>query len=395
MAEDTGAVTGAPEPVHGWRERLRAIVVPLLAVLTALFVGGLVIVFSDPDLLQRWAGFFRNPVATLQESWAAVYEAYAALFRGALGSRSAISETLVTMSPLIFAGLSVAVGFRAGLFNIGAEGQITIGALVGALAGFSFTALPGPLHLVAMIVAAFLGGAAWGAIPGILKAKTGAHEVITTIMLNFIASSFALWALSTSLFRQAHRTDPISRPVVPEFPHLFGEGLRAHAGLLLALAVAAAIAWLLNRTTVGFSFRAVGANPNASRAAGMSPTRITVSVMSLAGGLAGLAAANQLGSVSPSVTPGFASGLGFDAIALALLGRARPGGVVAAAVLFGVLRAGSRSMQAATQTPIDIIVVIQALVIAFVAAPALIRAIYRIRARRVAGPEAFTKGWAG
>jgi ABC-type uncharacterized transport system permease subunit len=163
----------------------------------------------------------------------------------------------------------------------------------------------------------------------------------------------------------------------------------------VALGVAALMAWLLNRTTVGFEFRAVGANPSAARAAGMNPARTTVMAMTLAGGLAGLGGANQLASVTPSLIPGFAAGLGFDAIALALLGRARPGGVVAAAFLFGMLRAGGRSMQAITQTPIDIIVIIQALVIAFVAAPALVRAIYRFRARQVAGPEAFTKGWAG
>jgi general nucleoside transport system permease protein len=404
-------VTGAI--VTTQRAGLRqALLVPLLAVFTALLVGALVIVFSDEPALTRWASFFRNPIGALEASWTAVREAYYALFTGALGSPSEVarslasgdierirgalfplSETIVTATPLIFVGLSVAVGFRAGLFNIGAEGQMNVGAIVGSLAGFTLTSLPGPIHLVVMILASLAGGMAWGAIPGFLKAKTGAHEVITTIMLNFIAVSLALYLLSTDLFTK--RAEPIARPVQVAFPHLFGSSLRVHFGIFVALAVAALMAWLLNRTTIGFEFRAVGANPDAARAAGMNPTRTTIAVMTLAGGLAGLAGANQLASVTPSLIPGFASGLGFDGIAVALLGRARPAGVVAAAFLFGILRAGGRTMQATVQVPIDIIVVIQALVIAFVAAPALVRAIYRIRATRVAGPEAFAKGWGG
>lgn len=393
----------------GWRQ---AVLVPALAVVTALAVGALVIVFTDEDVLKEWASFFRSPGEALSASWSAVREAYYALFAGALGSptgiaravgsgelnqiRSALfplSETIVAATPLIFVGLSVAVGFRAGLFNIGAEGQMNAGAIVASAVGFTMTWLPGPIHLVVMILSGFVGGAVWGAVPGFLKAKTGAHEVITTIMLNFVAVSLGLYLIQTDLYRQ--QAEPIARPVQVGFPHLFGASLRLHMGIFVALAIAALVAWLLNRTTIGFEFRAVGANPSAARAAGMNPARTTVVVMTLAGGLAGLAGANQLASVTPSLIPGFAAGLGFDAIALALLGRARAGGVVAAAFLFGMLRAGGRSMQAITQTPIDIIVIIQALVIAFVAAPALVRAIYRIRARQVAGPEAFTKGWAG
>lgn len=393
----------------GWRDSL---LVPFLAVVTALVIGGLVIVFTDEDALREWAGSFRDPGEALSASWRVVSESYYALFTGAFGSPSGIgrafvsgdldqirgalyplSETIVAATPLVFVGLSVALGFRAGLFNIGAEGQMNMGAVVAAAVGFSMGYLPGPLHLVLMIAAGFAGGAVWGAIPGFLKARTGAHEVITTIMLNFVAVSLGLYLLTTDFYRQ--QAEPIARPVEVAFPHLFGANLRVHAGIFVAIGVAAAVAWLLNRTTIGFEFRAVGANPDAARAAGMSPTRTVVAVMALAGGLAGLAGTNQLASVTPSLIPGFASGLGFDAIALALLGRARPAGVVLAAFLFGSLRAGGRTMQAVTQTPIDIIVVIQALVIAFVAAPALVRAIYRIRARRVAGPDAFAKGWGG
>ena len=385
---------------------------PFLAVIAALVVGALLIVFTDEDALKEWAGFFRDPIGALSASWSALSESYSALFAGAFGHPTEIasaigsgsldeiqsalgpfSETVVTATPLIFVGLSVAVGFRAGLFNIGAEGQMNVGAIVAAAAGFSFTWLPGPVHLVVMVLAGFAGGALWGAIPGFLKAKTGAHEVITTIMLNFVAVSLGLYLLSTEFYRQ--QAEPIAKPVEPRFPHLLGTDLRIHLGILVALLVAFGVAWLLNRTTIGFEFRAVGFNPNASRAAGMNPTAITVTVMTLAGGLSGLAGANQLASVTPSLIPGFAAGLGFDGIAVALLAGARPAGVVAAAFLFGALRSGGRSMQVVTQTPIDINVVIQALVIAFVAAPALVRAMFRMKAAKKVDAGTFAKGWGG
>jgi ABC-type uncharacterized transport system permease subunit len=390
----------------------QAVLLPLFAIFTALVIGGLVIIFTNEEALNEWKSFFRNPGDALSVSWRVVSDAYYALFSGALGSPSQLvraigsgeidqirgalfplSESIVTATPLIFVGLSVALGFRAGLFNIGAEGQMNAGAIVAAAVGISFAGLPGPIHLVFMVIAGLLGGALWGAIPGFLKAKTGAHEVITTIMLNFVAVSLVLYVLSIAPYKQ--QAEPISKPVRVAFPHLFGPNLRVHVGILVALGVAALVGWLLNRTTIGFEFRAVGANPSAARAAGMSPTRTIIVVMTMAGGLAGLAAANQLAGVTPSLIPGFASGLGFEAIALALLGRGTPLGVVLSAFLFGMLRAGGRTMQSVTQTPIDIIVVIQALVIAFVAAPALVRAIYRIKARRVAGPQAFAKGWGG
>jgi ABC-type uncharacterized transport system permease subunit len=411
--EPIGPIQGLIPETGRWSFR-RSLMVPMLAIVTALSIGAIIIIVSNSEALAAWSSFFADPLGALRLSGRAVADAYRALFTGALGNPRLIvhairggdlhrvaltfyplSETVVTATPLIFAGLSVALGFRAGLFNIGAEGQITMGALVGVVAGFSFAGLPGPVHLALIVIAGFVGGAAWGAIPGILKAKTGAHEVITTIMLNFVALQLTDYALSKQFFRPAGTTNPISKPVTASFPHLFGSSLRMNVGILLALATAFAVAWLLNRTTVGFEFRAVGANPPAARTAGMSPARTYVLVMALAGGLAGLAAATQLASVSPSLERGFSSGIGFDAIALALLGRATPGGVVAASFLFAVLRVGARSMQAATDIPVDLITVIQALVIVFVAAPALVRAIYRIRARPVIGQEVFTKGWSG
>ena len=423
MADPTAATTAAPEPERavapiggkqpGERERwYRTLLLPLLAFLSALVVGAVLIIFTNDEALYAWARFFRHPMTALSASWTAVREAYYALFAGAFGSPSTIaraigsgelaqiqsalypiSETIVTATPLILVGLSVSLGFRAGLFNIGAEGQMNIGALVASAAGFSLTWIPAPLHVVVVLLAGAIGGALWGSIPGVLKAKTGAHEVITTIMLNFVAVSLVLYLLSTTFYRQ--QAEPIAKPVDVAFPHLFGSSLRMHLGIVEAIAIAIGVAWLLNRTTVGFEFRAVGSNPDAARAAGMNPTSTTILAMTMAGGLSGVAGANQLLSVTPSLLPGFASGLGFDGIAIALLGRATSSGVVLAAFLFGALRAGGRSMQAATQTPIEIIVVIQAAVIAFVAAPAFVRALFRIRERRVVGSETFAKGWGG
>lgn len=380
--------------------RVDRYLIPALAVLLALAAGALVIVFSDADLLNSWTGFLNHPGLTLRLSWDAIYESYKALFQGAIGSPAKIvssigsgnleeieaafrplSETIVVTTPLIFAGLAVAIGFQAGLFNIGAEGQITVGAMAAALVGFSMTGWPGPIIIVAIVLAGFVGGAIWGAIPGVLKAKTGAHEVITTIMLNFVAFRFLDYVLAADLYQRADRDDPISKPVLAAFPRLVGGELRVHWGFVLAIVVAAGVAFLLNRTTTGFEFRAVGLNPDAARAAGINPTTIYMVVMGVAGGLAGLVGANQLLSTGPSLTPGFSSGFGFDAIALAMLGRSKPAGVVAAAFMFGILRAGSRAMQAATQTPVDIVVVIQALVIVFIAAPAIVRGIFRIKTR--------------
>ncbi|MFN2589878.1 MAG: ABC transporter permease [Actinomycetota bacterium] len=406
-----GSILAADVATPAWARWRETVLVPLLAIIAALGVGALVIIFTNDEAIGEWKGFFRDPVEALSVSWRVVRDAYYALFSGALGSpsrlarafgsgeiadiRSALfplSETIVTATPLIFVGLSVAVGFRSGLFNVGAEGQMNAGAMAASFVGFSLD-LPGPVHLALVVMAGLAGGAVWGAIPGVLKAKTGAHEVITTIMLNFVAVSLTLYLLGTSVYRQ--QAEPVSKPVKVAFPHVFGTDLRVHIGILVGIAAAVLVAWVVNRTTIGFEFRAVGANPEAARAAGMSPGRTTVVVMTSAGALAGLAGANQLASVTPSLTPGFASGLGFEAIALALLARGSAFGVVLSALLFGALRVGGRAMQSVTQTPIDIIVVIQALVIAFVAAPALVRAIFRTRARGAAGAQTFAKGWGG
>ena len=354
-----------------------AALIPALAVLTALIIGVVIIMLTG-------------------SSFGDAMTAYWALLQGSVGSLKAISETLTAATPLILAGLSVAIAFRAGLFNIGTEGQLLMGGMFAVWAGFTFTGLPFYVHIPLALLAGVLGGAIWGFIPGFLKAKTGAHEVITTIMLNYIALRLVDFLLKTEIFQREGRNDPVSKTVEAsaQLPLLLGwinPGLRVHLGLIVAIAAAAFVHWLLFRTTTGFEFRAVGANPKAARYAGMSITKTYVLVMVIGGALAGLAGAGQVLGVLDRATPGFSSGLGFDAIAVALLGRSNPWGVVAAAVLFGGLSAGGQQMQVSADVGIDLISVIQALIIIFVAAPALISAIYRLKAP--AASTQISKGW--
>lgn len=399
-AEPAGPDGGGREPgpaatlVEWLRALVNALTVPVLALVTAVVLGGLVIAFSDPDTLEEWGSFFNDPLGALEASWTVAYDSYRALWRGSLGSSSGVGRTLVEATPLALAGLSVAFAFRAGLFNIGAAGQIVIGATCAGWVGFTFD-LPAAIHLPLAVVAGFLGGAAWGSIAGILKARTGAHEVITTIMLNYISYRLLDLALRSDAFQPAGREDLISKPVrdSARLPEVSLGEITVHAGLFVALAAALGVWWLLERSTLGFQLRSVGANPHAAAYAGMSVAVMYVVAMFVAGGLAGLAGtANILGRPSFSLTGGYYAFIGFDAIAVALLGRANPAGVLAAAGLFGVLRAGSTSMQAATSTPVDIIVVIQALIILFVAAPALVRSLYRIKAGRGTSQN-FTTSW--
>jgi simple sugar transport system permease protein len=368
----------------------QSVLVTFLAFVTALLVGALLIAFTDTNVLSQWSYVFSDPGSALSATWHSVYVAYSALFTGAFGSKYALSETLTQATPLIFTGLAVGVAFKAGLFNIGAEGQLLLGGLAAAAVAFSFPGLPAVVYLPFALLAGAVGGAIWGFIPGFLRAKTGAHEVITTIMLNFVATFLFGYMLRGTFFRRAGRTDQISKIVYPaaRLPHLAGSNLRIHSGIIIALVVAAWVWWLLNRSTKGFEIRAVGLNPDGARTAGISVAGTWIFVMILG-------AASQLLGLQYSLAPGFSANLGFDAIALALLGRANPGGIVAAAILFGALRAGAIQMQAVTSIPTEIAVVIQALIIIFVAAPALVRAVYRIKARPVAGPQVLAKGWGG
>lgn len=383
------------------------IVLTFLALVLAGIIGAVLIAIGDPGTRAASQYFFAAPLDTFTSAARAVGSAYAALFEGAVvdpsslssGSMTAIlgpmSETLVNATPLILGGLSVALAFRAGLFNIGGQGQIIIGAVCAGYVGFAWD-LPVVLHLLAALIAGTLGGAVWGGVAGWLKARTGAHEVITTIMLNYIAFNLLAFLLGLRGFQAPPFGQAISNQVDgnARLPRLLGADLRVHAGLLIALAAAVGCWWLLDRSTLGFRLRAVGANQNAARTAGMHVQRSYISVMVIAGALCGLAGCAQILGTNPAVTQDIDAGIGFDAITVALLGRAKPGGTVWAGLLFGALRAGGVTMLSATGTPVDLVQVVQALIVMFIAAPALVQAVFRVRTSGGVG-EVLAKGWNG
>ncbi len=394
-----------------WRQTL---FIPLLAIITALILSGILIVATDLEVINAFASS-RKLVVGLRAAWKSISVAYAALFEGSLGNPATIvaalrawmagdpsllptafyplTESLVTTTPYILVGLAVALSFRAGLFNIGAEGQYFMGGLFSVFVGYSLKGLPAFVHLPLTILAGIVGGGLWGAIPGFLKATTGAHEVINTIMMNYIAFALSDWLLNGPMKRPGGYR-PISPEIQPSamLPSLFPSPMRFHAGFFVALACAALVYGLLFKTTTGFELRTVGANPRGARYAGINLTRNFVLAMFLSGGLAGLAAANEIMGLIHYMPNAFSAGYGFDSIALALLGRSHPVGVVLAALLFGTLRAGATRMQSVAQIPLDIISILQAMIIIFIAAPEIIRALYRLRGEREAG-ELFTRGW--
>ena len=363
-----------------------------LAFVAAFGVGAIFLALSDARTLEAFADG-GGIGAGLAAAGRAVSRAYAALLTGSLGSPGAISETLVAATVLILTGLAVTMPLRAGLFNIGGEGQVIAGGLAGGFVGFAVEGLPMVLHLPLAILAAVVAGGLIGWVPGALKARTGAHEVISTIMLNNTMTFVLIWLLTTSLFQVPGRSDPISQNVLDtaRLPRPF-EGLRVDAGIVVALVVALLVLWLLDRSTVGFELNAVGANPSAATAAGMDVAGVTVRGMTFAGLAGGLAGGALILGVQGRITPGFSSGLGFDGITVALLGRGTVGGTVAAGLLLGALKAGGRAMQARSGTSLDLVVVIQALIIVFVAAPGLVRAIFRVRAEG-GGTTNISQGW--
>ncbi len=358
------------------------------AFVLAFLVGALLMVFSDPDVSSKWAYFFSRPSDALSASWDKVSSAYGALLKGSLGSWKAFTDTTASAAPLICGGLGLAVAFRSGLFNIGAQGQAIWGAIAAAWVGFHFTGLPMLVHLPIAIVAGLLAGAIWGGIAGWLRAATGAHEVIVTIMLNYVASLTLAWLLGTHYFLRPGRSDPIAPEVqwTATFPRV--EGGQLHLGFFLALLAAVAVWWVMERSSIGFRLRAVGANPHAAATAGMSVSRSTVVAMLISGGLAGLAGVQaalgpgDFGLPTP-LSAGLVGSIGFDAITVALLGRSKPGGVVLAGLLFGALHAGGLAMQSQAGTPLTLTTVLQALIVMFVAAPRLVRTLVPfLKARR-------------
>lgn len=350
------------------RRLLRTMLLPAAAIGLALVVGAVIMIASSPLVRGQV-----NPMLPLT--------AYGALLAGSLGSFNAIISTLVQATPLILAGLAVGIGFKAGLFNIGAQGQFLVGALATAAAGIAASGLPPLAAITLALLAGMAAGTAYGFIPGFLKAYTGAHEVVTTIMLNFVAIQMVAFVVSGPL-RGADvsfaRTETITAAALPI---LAGRG--GHLGLLFAAVAVPAIFWLVFRSTLGFEIRTVGANPDAARYAGMHPRAIIILTMSIAGLLAGLAGATEVLGQLRHMPAAYATSVGFDAIAVALLGRAHPVGILFAGLLFGAMRAGAGLMQIQAGIPVQMVNVLQAVILFFLAADLIVRALFRIRARGV------------
>ena len=392
MTDKNKAKSKTPEGIGGGSLR-DAIRVPALAVLTGLIIGAFAILISGANVFTAYGalfvGSFGDPVR--------FFTGFQQLFStgetaGLLKAIYPFTESLVTATPYIFAGLSVALGFRCGLFNIGAEGQFFIGALSSAFVGYSLVGLPAYIHLPLALLGGAAGGALWGIIPGYLKAKFGAHEVVNTIMMNWIAFKLSDWLLNGPMKASGFRPVTPNVEVTAQLPRFFPDPIRLNWGLILAFVVAYALYWFLFKTTLGFEIRSVGANPDAAKYAGMSIVKNLVLVMAMAGGLAGLAGSAQVLGVDHWVGQGFSAGYGFDAIALALLGKSHPFGVVLSALLFGFLRSGATRMQSMAGIPIDIISIIQGMVIIFIAAPEIIRWLYRIKNIK-AEETVLTRGW--
>ncbi|HEV2634297.1 MAG TPA: ABC transporter permease [Actinocrinis sp.] len=377
--------------------------VTFLAIVLALVVGAVLIVVSDSNAMDELGYFTADPGAFFSTAWHDIANGYSALFRGAVFDPATITgnpaqfftpiaNTLEFASPLIFGGLAVSVAFRAGLFNIGGQGQLIAGAICSSYVAFTWTALPGAAHLIVAVLAGMLGGLAYAAIVGWLKAERGAHEVIVTIMLNYVLYLLlGSYLLTTAAFHDPKNPgQAISKPADRNavLPHLFGDSIPTDLGLLLALVATFATAWFLQRSKLGFEVRAVGLNPAAARTAGISVGKVQIAAMSLSGLLFGLVGVTQvLGTLNPnnnSLGPNIDAGLGFNAITVALLGRTRPWGVVGAAILFGGLEAGGAVMQTQAGIPNEIINILQALIVIFVAAPQLIKEVFRLRAARIA-----------
>lgn len=389
----------SPQPARQprWRGIFQSLAIPILAILTGLIIGGLIIVLTSTEFYSAWEV---SPGQGLKTGLNIAKVAYQTLFEGSVGQPARIAaalqgddpreirkafnpffESLVAATPYIFGGLAVALGFRAGLFNIGAEGQIFMGAIFSVFVGYSISGLPTIIHLPLTLLAGALGGAVWGFIPGWLKARTGGHEVINTIMMNYIAFRLSDWLLNGPMQRPKY-FNPVS-PIIQDSAKLtrfFEEPIRFHLGFFIALGVAWLVYWFLFKTRWGFDLRTVGANPFAARYAGMNALLTTVWAMAISGALAGLAGTNEVLGVNYFMAMAFSSGYGFDSIALALLGKSHPFGVVLSALLFGFLRNGATKMQLTAGIPIDIISILQAMILVFIAAPAIIRAVYRLRA---------------
>jgi ABC-type uncharacterized transport system permease subunit len=395
------------------------VVLALLALVLGFLIGALVIIFSTSAVLDAWRGIFHSwdgLFHALNVTFNNVGAAYRDMFTGSVVdppqfwhslttgkqwdySLTPISETCTYATPLIIASIAVGIAFQTGVFNIGANGQAIMGGIAGAAAG-SLVQLPAIIHIPFTLLAGVIGGLVIGAIPGLLKAYTGAHEVIVTLMLNYVIAFFLIFALLSTALQQPFQSNDISRTMhsSAQLAPLFGtaSGLRVSYGVFIAAAVVIFAWWLLDRSSIGFDFRVTGANPHAARASGINARRVVVLVFLVSGGLAGLAGVVQVASTTHYIDGNFLignAGIGFTAITVALLGRNRPMGIVWGSLLFAALGVGGRQMQAATGIPLDLATIIQSVVVLFVASPVLVKEIFRLRSSAASGIQLATQGW--
>ncbi len=365
----------------------------VLAVFLAVFVGSVMIAATDEGVRETASYITARPSDFFTALWDAISGAYSAMFRGSVFNYlltepaqqwRPLTETLKFAGPLILGGLGVGLAFRASLFNIGGRGQMLVAGGAAGYVGFQFD-LPTVVHLPLALIVAMVAGALWGGIAGLLKARTGAHEVIVTIMLNYVAYYLLFYALTKEwLLKTPGSVNPKSPPMKETaiLPKVLGDQFSLHLGFIIALVAVGVAWWLLNRSTLGYRIRAVGENPHAARASGINVGMTYTIVMMIAGSLLGLAGANQvLGTVTSGVSLDLDASIGFDAITVALLGRSKPLGILAAGILFGALKAGGFTMQASENISVDLVLVVQSLIVLFLAAPPLVRAIFRLPAQ--------------
>ena len=395
------------------------IVVTILALVLGFLVGALIIITTTAPVIDAWRGIFHGwgaPWRAVKISADSVGAAYRTMFEGAVFDPSAlwhsittghdwttaltpISETLTYATPLVIVSIGVGISFQTGIFNIGANGQAVLGGIAGGVVA-SMIHMPMWIHLPVAMIAALAGGALAGFLPGFLKAYTGAHEVIVTIMENYVVYLFLIFVVLSTPFQQPGQQNDISRTFdsTAQLPPLFGvsSGLRVSYGVFVAIAVIIFAIWFLDRSTMGFDFRVTGASPAAARASGINAKAVMIKVFLISAGLAGLAGFVQAASTTHEIDGGFLignAGIGFTAITIALLGRNRPIGIMWSSLLFAALGVGGRAMQANTGIPLDLATVIQSVVVLFVATPVLVKEIFRLRAAEVSTVQLATAGW--
>jgi simple sugar transport system permease protein len=338
----------------GSPEAIRNLMIQLIAILMAFVVGAGVLLAT---------GY--NPI-----------DAYAAMLQGAFGNVFRVGQTLTQATPIIFTALAFLFSFKSGLFNIGAEGQFLAGAFASTLVGISFQNLPAPLHVLLALATGAVAGGLWGLIPAVLKARFGAHEVITTMMLSYVALYLTSYMVNYPFKAPGWVSQTVMIAESAKLPRLL-QGAQLSASIIIALALVALTWFILQKTILGYEIRATGLNPSAAENAGIDVKRGMILALVLSGAIAGLGGSGEIMGVHRRFIDGFSPGYGWDGLAVALVGGLNPVGTLLAAILFGALRSGGMIMTRVTGVPLDIVFLLQALVILFVAAPALIRAILK------------------